>query len=138
MFLVTFSLVISYKVSCYKPDSIPYTFLVTNENGVELHVSEYLAELWFDFKQPPCVLQHQLSHIHPLSERVKYQLISAHKFRNWGVSPDSVLTDIIMQLWYILNIHGNSHIPSHILKLKQIFDITHWQLHLFITNITFA
>jgi len=98
-FLITFRLFIPWKVSCYKAG-----YHSTSSSCYHWEWGK-IARLWragrsLDrLKHTPCILQHQLSHIHILSECVKYQLITAHKFRNCGVSPDSILTDIILIIW---------------------------------------
>jgi hypothetical protein len=43
---------------------------------------------------------------------IKYQFVTAQKFSDCGVSPDHIVTDVILSLRHIFNTHGNLHIPS--------------------------
>jgi hypothetical protein len=97
-FLITLGLFIPWKVSCYKAGYHPTPSSWYHWKWGKI-ASLWRADRSLDrLKHTPCILQQQFSHIHILSECVKYLFITVHKFRTCGVSPDSILTDIILIL----------------------------------------
>jgi len=77
---------------------------------VELHVSEELPDLWTD--QNTILVFYSTNYLISISflNVSSTNLFSAHNFRMCGLYPDRILTDIILPIWFIFNIHGNLHI----------------------------